>query len=56
MDIASSLWALKSGTTMHVPTVIPYLIKAGRKVAESNLDFRIQELKSLGSEIGITQK
>ena len=56
MDIASGLWALKSGATMHVPTVIPYLTKAGRKVAESNLDFRIQELKSLSSEIGITQK
>lgn len=46
MDIASGLWAIKEGSSMHVPSVEGYLTKEGKAVARAALNARIEEIKA----------
>lgn len=46
MDIASGLWAIKEGSSMHVPSVEGYLTKEGKAVARAAINARIEEIKA----------
>ena len=46
MDIASGLWAIKEGSSMHVPSLECYLSKEGKAVARAALNARIEEIKA----------
>lgn len=47
MDIASSLWAIEEGVPMHVPAVEAYLTEEGKKVVQTALNARIEEITEL---------
>lgn len=47
MDIASGLWAVKEGVPMHVPAVEAYLTEEGKKVVQTALNARIEEITEL---------
>lgn len=48
MDIASGLWAIKTGHPMHMPSVKGFMTEEGKKVALCGIEVRISELKRLG--------
>ena len=48
MDIASGLWAIKSGHRMHMPSVEGHMTEQGKEVAIHSIEARMEELKRLG--------
>lgn len=48
MDIASGLWAIKVGSPMHIPSVLPFMTEEGKELAITGIKARVEELKILG--------